>query len=98
MQNNNTFVLDLTTSHGESTDPSDQNAMAIDDDILTECLAHFPTLEQTPLPLSYEACAAAQATDAKLQQKLATEPKRFLQQLLAPDVHVIVNKARHDAQ
>ena len=63
MRDDNTLVTDLTNSPRESTDLLYQNDMAMDDDILSEFIAHFPTLKQILLPQSYKACATAQATD-----------------------------------
>ena len=41
------------------------------------------------MPLSFEACAAAQTQDATLQQKLVTNPARYVLNQLAPNANVI---------
>ena len=49
-----------------------------------------PTVPRKQPPmLSFEACATAQAQDATLQQKLATDPARYVQNQLAPNANVI---------
>ena len=63
--------------------------MAMDDPSLVDCFVNLPPLGNVPLPLSFEACAAAQAQDATLQQKLATDPARYVQNQLAPTANVI---------
>ena len=64
-------------------------SMAMDDPSLVDCFVNLPPLGNVPLPLSFEACAAAQAQDATLQQKLATDPARYVQNQLAPNANVI---------
>ena len=64
-------------------------SMAMDDPSLVDWFVNLPPLGNVPLPLSFEACAAAQAQDATLQQKLATDPARYVQNQLAPNANVI---------
>ena len=56
---------------------------------LIDCFVNLPPLGDVPVPLSFEACAAAQAQDATLQQKLVTNPARYVQNQLAPNANVI---------
>ena len=64
-------------------------SMAMDNPSLVDCLVNLPPLGEVPVPLSFEACATAQAQDATLQQKLVTDPARYLQNQLAPNANVI---------
>ena len=50
--------------------------MAMDNPSLVDCFVNLPPLGDVPVPLSFEACATAQAQDATLQQKLVTDPAR----------------------
>ena len=63
--------------------------MAMDNPSLVDCFVNLPPLGDVPVPLSFEACAAAQAQDAMLQQKLVTNPARYVQNQLAPNANVI---------
>ena len=63
--------------------------MVMDNPSLVDCFANLPPLGDVPVPLSFEACAAAQAQDATLQQKLVTDPARYVQNQLAPNANVI---------
>ena len=64
-------------------------SMAMDNPSLIDCFVNLPPLGDVPVPLSFEACAAAQAQDATLQQKLVTDPARYVQNQLAPNANVI---------
>ena len=64
-------------------------SMAMDNPSLVDCFVNLPPLGEVPVPLSFEACAAAQAQDATLQQKLVTDPTRYVQNQLAPNANVI---------
>ena len=63
--------------------------MAMDNPSLVDCFVNLPPLGEVPVPLSFEACAAAQAQDAMLQQKLITDPAQYVQNQLAPNANVI---------
>ena len=63
--------------------------MAMDNPSLVDCFVNLPPLGDVPVPLSFEACAAAQAQDATLQQKLITDPAQYVQNQLAPNANVI---------
>ena len=63
--------------------------MAMDNPAITDCLVNLPPLGEVPVPLSFEACATEQAQDATLQQKLVTDPARYVQNQLAPNTNVI---------
>ena len=65
------------------------NSMAMDNPSLIDCFVNLPPLGDVPVPLSFEACAAAQAQDATLQQKLITDPAWYVQNQLAPNANVI---------
>ena len=54
-------------------------SMAMDNPSLVDCFVNLPPLGDVPVPLSFEACAAAQAQDATLQQKLVTDPAQYVQ-------------------
>ena len=64
-------------------------SMAMDNPSLVDCFVKLPPLGEVPVPLSFEACAAAQAQDATLQQKLVTDLARYVQNQLAPNANVI---------
>ena len=64
-------------------------SMAMDNPSLVDCFVNLPPLGDVPVPLSFKACAAAQAQDATLQQKLVTNPARYVQNQLAPNANVI---------
>ena len=64
-------------------------SLAMDNPSLIDCFVNLPPLGDVPVPLSFEACAAAQAQDATLQQKLVTDPTRYVQNQLAPNANVI---------
>ena len=64
--------------------------MAMDNPSLVDCFVNLPPLGDVPVPLSFEACAAAQAQDAMLQQKLVTNPAWYVQNQLAPNANVFV--------
>ena len=61
----------------------------MDNPSLIDCFVNLPPLGDVPVPLSFEACAAAHAQDATLQQKLVTDPARYVQNQLAPNANVI---------
>ena len=66
-------------------------SMAMDNPSLIDCFVNLPPLGDVPVPLSFEACAAAQAQaqDATLQQKLVTDPAQYVQNQHAPNANVI---------
>ena len=64
-------------------------SMAMDNPSLVDCFVNFPPLGDVPVPLSFEACTTAQAQDATLQQKLVTDPARYVQNQLAPNANMI---------
>ena len=64
-------------------------SMAMDNPSLVDCFVNLPPLGDVPVPLSFEACATAQAQDATLQQKLVTDSARYVQNQLAPNANVI---------
>ena len=64
-------------------------SMAMDNPSLVDCFVNLPPLGDVPVPLSFEAYATAQAQDAMLQQKLVTNPTRYVQNQLAPNANVI---------
>ena len=64
-------------------------SMAMDNPSLIDCFVNLPPLGDVPVPLSFKACTAAQAQDATLQQKLVTDPARYVQNQLAPNANVI---------
>ena len=53
--------------------------MAMDNPSFVDCFVNLPPLGDVPVPLSFEACAAAQAQDAMLQQKVVANPARYVQ-------------------
>jgi hypothetical protein len=63
--------------------------VATDDKQLLECFVNYPAVVGTPLPLSYQAIATAQAQDAELQQCLTSEPNLYALQQLAPDANIL---------
>ena len=64
-------------------------SMAMDNPSLIDCFVNLSPLGDVPVPLSFKACAAAQAQDAMLQQKLLTDPAQYVQNQLAPNANVI---------
>ena len=74
-----------------TSNPSDTITSMAMDYALLDCFVNFPNLPDVPLPLSYEACAAAQTQDVELQQLLIDQPTRYSRQLLAPNTYVIVH-------
>ena len=64
-------------------------SMAMDNPSLVDCFVNLPPFGDVPVPLSFEACTAAQAQDAMLQQKLVTDPAQYVQNQLAPDANII---------
>ena len=64
-------------------------SMAMDNPSLVDCFVNLPPLGDVPVPLSFEACTAAQAQDATLQQKLVTDPAWYVQTQLAPNANII---------
>ena len=64
--------------------------MTMDNPSLVDCFVNLPPLGDVPVPLSFEACTAAQAQDATHQQKLVTDPARYVQNQLAPNANVIL--------
>jgi RNase H-like domain found in reverse transcriptase len=71
------LVQDVEPLAPSSADPSFFNAsespcafsVATDNEQLLECFVNYPAVVGTPLPLSYQAIATAQAQDAELQQR-----------------------------
>ena len=74
-----------TSSHEAPSAVFSGYSMAMDNPSLVDCFVNLPPLGEVPVPLSFEACAAAQAQDAMLQQKLVTDPARYAQNQLAPN-------------
>ena len=72
-------------------------SMVMDHPSLVDCFVNLPPLGDVPVPLSFEACAAAQAQDAMLQQKLITNPAQYVQNQLAPNANVICNLSQPNA-
>ena len=64
-------------------------SMAMDNPSLVDCFVNLPLHGEVPVPLSFKACTAAQAQDATLQQKLITDPARYVHKQLAPNANVI---------
>ena len=64
-------------------------SMAMDNPSLVDCFVNLPPFGDVPVPLSFEACTAAHAQDATLQQKLVTDPAWYVQNQLAPNANVI---------
>jgi hypothetical protein len=63
--------------------------LAIDDDSLLDCFVNLPSSEGIPFELTYPIIAAAQQRDALLMQAAEAEPRRYANQLLAPDIYVL---------
>ena len=64
-------------------------SMAKNNPSLVDCFVNLPPLGDVPVPLSFEACATAQAQDVTLQQKLVTDPAWYVQNQLAPNANMI---------
>ena len=64
-------------------------SMSMGNPSLFDCFVNLPPLGDVPVPLSFEACIAAQAQDAMLQQKPLTDPAWYVQNQLAPNANVI---------
>lgn len=62
--------------------------MVIDNDDLLDCFVHIPASKSIPFVLNYNTIRNAQARDARLQQLRQQHLTQYVNQLLAPDVHV----------
>jgi hypothetical protein len=63
-------------------------SMAIDNDDLLDCFVHLPDQAGIPFVLDYKNIADAQTWDAELQHLAQLEPKKYVQQMLAPNTYV----------
>jgi hypothetical protein len=62
--------------------------MATDEDDLLDCFVHLPASEGIPFVLEYNTIRTAQLGDDRLQQLKQDNPGSFVDQQLAPGVHV----------
>jgi hypothetical protein len=64
-------------------------SMAIDDDDLLDCFLHLPASSGIPFVLGYDTISARQNGDARLALLRQQHPEQYVEQLLAPDTHVV---------
>ena len=64
--------------------------MAIDDDAHLECFFRLPAATGIPFVLKYKTISASQIGDARLNLLRQQKPAQIAEQLLAPNINVVV--------